>query len=85
MDTQQINGNAFGRFVTESFQANPMQSFLVLVFIFILSIAATSWLMVQWLAPGLSDRPIPPKKCPSCDRADTTKAWGDDTTSRGQG
>ncbi len=84
INTQQTNVEAFGRFVTGSFQASPIQSFLVLVSIFILSIAATSWLMLQCLALSPFDQAIPPKQCPSCDRADTMKAKGNDATSRSE-
>ena len=83
-DTLQLNVEAFGMFVTESLQASPIRTFLVLVSIYLLSIAATSWLMVQWLAPGPSQRPSPPKQCPSCDRANTMKTEGNDTTSRSE-
>ena len=80
----QASVEAFGMFVTESLQASPFQSFLVLVFIHIASIAATSWLMVQWLVPGPFDQAIPSKKCSSCERADTMEAGGNDTASRSE-
>lgn len=71
VDPQPTTVDAFGKFVSESFEAGPIQSFLVLVVVFILSIVVTSWLMVQWLAPGNA---IPPTQCPSCGRADAAKA-----------
>ena len=39
--------NAFGSFASESLEASPIQSFFVLVFVFILSIGAISWFMVR--------------------------------------
>ena len=81
-DTLQIYAEAFGMFVTESLQASPIRTFLVLISIHLLSIAAISWLMVQWLAPGPFQQPSTPKQCPLCGHADTRKTEGSDTTSR---
>jgi len=50
----QTKFDAFAGFVAASFEANPAQSFLVAVFLFVLSVAATTWLLV-----GAFDRVIP--------------------------
>jgi hypothetical protein len=64
VNTQQTNLDAFGRFVSESFEASPIQSFLAGVFIYITSIAGAALLMVRRLTPGTSDNAIPQQQCP---------------------
>ena len=81
-DTLQINVEAFGMFVTESLQASPLRTFLVLVSIHLLSMVAFSYLIIQRLIAGPSHQPIPPKQCPLCGHAKTMKTEGNDTTSR---
>ena len=84
-DTQPTNVGKFGKFVRTSLETSPFQSFLVLVFIFILSVAATSWLMVQWLTPGPpNNEAVTPKSSPLCGRAGAVKAGSDDATSQGE-
>jgi hypothetical protein len=81
-DNQQTILYSFGKFMCESIPTNPIRTFLVLVFIYMLSMVATSWLMVRWLASGNSDKVMPQKQCPSCGSADTMKAGSNDPTSR---
>lgn len=71
IDPQPTTLSAFGKFVSEVLESSPMQSFLVLVFVFILSLVVASWLMVQWWAPGPSSATIDPTQC---GRADAVKA-----------
>ncbi|KFZ02793.1 hypothetical protein V502_11509 [Pseudogymnoascus sp. VKM F-4520 (FW-2644)] len=50
----QTKFDAFTGFVGASFEASPVQSFLIAVCVFIFSVAATTWLLV-----GAFDRLIP--------------------------
>ena len=84
LSTHPPDPDKFGTFVRNSLETSPFQSFLVLVFIFILSIATTSWLMVQWLTPGPPNEAVSSKSGPSCGRAGTGKAGSDEATSQSE-
>ena len=82
IDIRQTILDPFGKFMSDSLEANPIRTFLVLVFILILCFVASSWVMVQWLASGTSNEVNPQKQYSSCSSADTVKARSKDTTSR---
>lgn len=82
IEIQPPDDDKLGRFVRESLETSPFQSFLVLAFIFILSIAATSWLMVQWLTLGPPNESVTSNSRPLCGRAGAVKAGSDDATSQ---
>ncbi|KFY93116.1 hypothetical protein V498_04560 [Pseudogymnoascus sp. VKM F-4517 (FW-2822)] len=50
----QTKFDAFASFVGASFEASPVQSFLIAVCVFVFSVAATAWLLV-----GAFDRLLP--------------------------
>ncbi|KAJ5128377.1 hypothetical protein N7448_002095 [Penicillium atrosanguineum] len=52
-------------FVSDSLEAAPFQTFLVLVLIYMLSLPVIGWIMTLWpLFP--SDEDSPHKVCPTC-------------------
>jgi len=58
----QSTTSAFSRFLADLIQANPIQTFLVLVSIYIISVAATTWLMVRWLQLDTPAKAAPQKE-----------------------
>ena len=76
VDTQPTIFHSFGIFMIESLEAHPLQTFLILVSVFLLSIVATSWFAVQWLELD------PSKQHLWSSNADTAEAKTSDTASR---
>lgn len=67
-------------FISASFEASPVQSFLVAVCVFIFSVAATAWLLV-----GAFDRVVPQDPSISVDAVkDEVKDEFNDAGSRGE-
>ena len=66
----------------ESLEAHPLQTFLILVSVFLLSIVATSWFAVQWLELDPSKKASPENQHLSSSNADPAEAKTSDTASR---
>ena len=66
----------------ESLEAYPLQTFLILVSVFLLSIVGTSWFAVQWLELDPPKKASPEKQHLSSSNADTAEAKTSDTASR---
>ena len=82
VDTQPTIFHSFGIFMIESLEAHPLQTFLILVSVFLLSIVGTSWFAVQWLELDPSKKASPEKQHLSSSSADTAEAKTSDTASR---
>lgn len=50
----------FGTFITSNLEANPLRTFLALVAIFLASVVASSWVMLQFLAPSATAAGVAP-------------------------
>ena len=53
----------------ESLQRHPFRSFLILVLVWMLTVVASVWVIVKWLAsPKPTKGAVALDKCPSCGR-----------------